>query len=929
MLLLVTAPGVPATANTASERSYIFYESAISLFNKQDYRGAYIQLKNALQQDARNAAARILLGKTFLQLDQPKLAEAELLRARHIGAHPDHIAEPLARAYFKQRKFDRLFNEIKPGHRGNRLEAKIYGIHGEAFFALHDWENAETAFSAATNLQPRAAFPLLGLARIKGLKRQFDEALSLVNRAIEFEPENPDAWYQKAEILRFKHDFTGALTSYGAAIHFEPDHKMARLGRATVLVDRRQDKAALEDIRTVRHANPKNARAAYLESVVLTRAGRVNEAQALLTEAENNLKKLSPDFIRNDPASLLLLGVIGFKRENFEDAYTYLNRYIEINPKHPGARKMLGWILLHKGEPWPAIKMLKSAVEQTPQDVELLTLFGKAYMQVKQYELATEILEKASALAPEKARIRTQLGLSRIAAGQSETGVGDLEQALRMERDGSNPGTVLGYYHLKRGEYENALRTAKSISEKEPQKPFAYNLAGAALLGMGKLTEARKQFETAIQIDPNYVPPYFNLAKIDIAEEDLDSAENRYNDVLQRRPKHVKALRALSDLAALKKDFSEAIRLLKEIAILAPYATTHQVRRVQIYMQQKRYEEAVNLARDLEIVNPTNPAILTILGHALISIGKFQEAAGKFQRLADVTRNEPGALLRSALLQEKARDYPGARATLQKAIALNDKALALQIALIRLEERNSNLDKAIALAGKLRNEHPESRAGDIVTGDLFMRAKRYEEATDAYMSAYDKEINLDVIQRLYDAKYRTGQTSTAFDLVAQWVANNPNDVQAKKLLASAHRRAGRVRRAIEINEELLTKIPDDPALLNNLAGLYQIAGDERARAFAEKAYKLAPENPAVLDTFGWILVTSGEAERGLSLLRQAYTATADNPVVQYHLAVALNLTGREKEAQAELAKALEMGERFEGIEDARLLLQKLNKNDGG
>ena len=67
----------------------------------------------------------------------------------------------------------------------------------------------------------------------------------------------------------------------------------------------------------------------------------------------------------------------------------------------------------------------------------------------------------------------------------------------------------------------------------------------------------------------------------------------------------------------------------------------------------------------------------------------------------------------------------------------------------------------------------------------------------------------------------------------------------------------------------------------------------------------------------------GDAERGLVLLRQAFTRAADSPEVRYHLAVALNLTGRAKEARDELEKALEIGGEFDGVKDARLLLRKL------
>lgn len=62
-LWMVTTNNNPLYANTANERSYEFVESAIELFNKGDYRGAIIQLKNSIQQNARNPTARLLLGR--------------------------------------------------------------------------------------------------------------------------------------------------------------------------------------------------------------------------------------------------------------------------------------------------------------------------------------------------------------------------------------------------------------------------------------------------------------------------------------------------------------------------------------------------------------------------------------------------------------------------------------------------------------------------------------------------------------------------------------------------------------------------------------------------------------------------------------------------------------------------------------------------
>ena len=86
--------------------------------------------------------------------------------------------------------------------------------------------------------------------------------------------------------------------------------------------------------------------------------------------------------------------------------------------------------------------------------------------------------------------------------------------------------------------------------------------------------------------------------------------------------------------------------------------------------------------------------------------------------------------------------------------------------------------------------------------------------------------------------------------------------------------------------------PESVVALNNLAVIYQSRDDSRARAMAERAYAVAPRNPAVADTLGWVAVQSGDLQQGLTLLQQSVADAGDaaSPTVQYHLAYALART---------------------------------------
>lgn len=83
----------------------------------------------------------------------------------------------------------------------------------------------------------------------------------------------------------------------------------------------------------------------------------------------------------------------------------------------------------------------------------------------------------------------------------------------------------------------------------------------------------------------------------------------------------------------------------------------------------------------------------------------------------------------------------------------------------------------------------------------------------------------------------------------------------------------------------------DPAVLNNLAWVYSQLNDQRAEATARKALALAPQNWAIMDTLGWVLVQNGNYDEGISLLEAALEQQPGNAMIRQHLAVGLEKAG--------------------------------------
>ena len=124
---------------------------------------------------------------------------------------------------------------------------------------------------------------------------------------------------------------------------------------------------------------------------------------------------------------------------------------------------------------------------------------------------------------------------------------------------------------------------------------------------------------------------------------------------------------------------------------------------------------------------------------------------------------------------------------------------------------------------------------------------------------------------------------------------------------------------------LLKQRPHDPVALNNLAWVYQQQGqDAKAQAMARQAYILSP-TPQTADTLGWILTTSGNAQSGVALLRQARGEGTSDPRILSHYAVALKDLGNKDEARKQLETVVGNKAAFKEKAAAQKLLDDMAK----
>src|SRR3989475_12324592 len=126
-------------------------------------------------------------------------------------------------------------------------------------------------------------------------------------------------------------------------------------------------------------------------------------------------------------------------------------------------------------------------------------------------------------------------------------------------------------------------------------------------------------------------------------------------------------------------------------------------------------------------------------------------------------------------------------------------------------------------------------------------------------------------------------------------------------------------------EKVLALNPRFAPAANNLAYLYSEHGGDKEKALqlAQTAKEVAPEDPSISDTLGWILYRRGVYLRALSLLQESAAKLPSNPEVQYHLGMAAYKTGDKETARKALAIAVNSPTNLPGKDEARKVLAEL------
>jgi putative PEP-CTERM system TPR-repeat lipoprotein len=880
---------------------------------KGDQKAALIQLKNAVAKSPEDGAARLQLGTLYLDMGDAVSADKEIRKAASLGIGADQTTPLLARALHAQGQFQKLLDEIKPEQA--KSSAPLLALRGDAALALGDAAKSREAYEQALAVNPNSGDAMLGLARHAMIQKDNEGAHRQLAQAEAKDGKNADVFMFKGALLRAEGKPDQALTAFDQALALQPGHRSAHIEKAYILIAQGKFDAAKTEVDAARKATPGNLIVTYTQAMLDFSQGK----HAAAFENLQKVLRVAPEHM----PTILLSGAVELNMGSLQQAEQHLRKYLEANPNNVYARKLLAQVLLKNAQPADAATALAPALKEPTQDAQLLALAGESYMQSRDFNKATGYFEKASALAPQAASIRTSLGLSKLGQGDRDQAVSELERATTLDPKSLAAGMALVQTELGLKHYDKALAAVQKLEQQQPSSAQVQNLKGGVYLGKGDAAAARASFEKAVALEPTFIAPVANLAQLDLQQKQPDAARKRFQAVLDKDTKNIEAMNALAAIELSQGRPEQATTWLEKASADHPDAVSPALKLGAHYLRIKQPQKALALVRKHQAANPANPDLLDLLGQSQLANNDQAGALESYSKLVNVLPKSPLAQVRLAAVHMLMKNLPAAEDDLKRAVNLDPNFMQARVAQVELAMRRNKPDEAIAIARQIQKQNDKATIGYMLEGDLQITKKQPVLALAAYEKAYAIAKTPDLLLKTAELQKRTGKANEAERRLAQWTRDNPTEPMVPLYLAEIDMAKKQYKPAADRLEAVIKNQPKNAYALNNLAWAYQQLNDPRALPTAELAAQLAGDNPAIMDTLGWILVQQGKVDRAVPLLRKALAGAPQSAEIRYHLAAALAKSGDKANARKELEQALASTAPFSQRDEANALLKQL------
>lgn len=504
---------------------------------------------------------------------------------------------------------------------------------------------------------------------------------------------------------------------------------------------------------------------------------------------------------------------------------------------------------------------------------------GEASYHVLLAELALErqMPELAASQYAEAARLSSDASIASRAAevafesDEEAAALASAQRWLELQPDSVEARRILVSLYVRRNEVERVYEQLKAL-----------------LAGFDDVKEGFSALTGLLALEPN------SRAAVQAMEK-----------LVQDHPDLPEAQYSLSALALRADELDLGLAAARRASELAPDSPQISMLLARALVSAGQTDEGMERAASL-ISDFTEPGLRLEYAVLLIAVGRDDEATEQLDRVLSETPRHPGALRAAGLLELRQGKLEAAEQHFTALLATGTQTLDAFYFLARTADQQGEQARAIRLYNRVR-AGDYAVAAQVRVADLLRELGRADEGLE-HLQQFGEDYPqyaVEAISAQGDLLVKIGKPDDALKLYDEALAQHPDNQELLYARAFLYEDLDRIDEAVGELRGILRHAPDDATALNALG--YTLADHtpkyREAYRYIHKAYELEPDNPAIIDSMGWVEYRLGHYDKALAHLHRAYGMMPDSEIAA-HLGEVLWVSGDPKSARDVWEEAL-------------------------
>ncbi|MFT5728852.1 MAG: tetratricopeptide (TPR) repeat protein [Desulforhopalus sp.] len=712
LFLLILCVNLIVSCSTPDKDKVEYYQSALEYIEKNESEAAILQLRNALQVDAKYGEAHYQLGLLYLEGKQPKKAFGSLLRAADLD--PDNLDASLrvAQFYMFSRKTEEsrervehilerdpkhlaaltlLANlELVDGKYTESIEVlekigpvvdtsdELQNLKGRIFAAQGQWEQAEEAFQKANDLDTDNLGNYRNLLQLYQKNQEKEKAEALLDKMVTQFPDNPLVRQLLANYYRSIGEKELLLKELLEIIEIAPNNPRFRLQLAEYYRDNNRDDEAEKTLSEAKLIEDGNADIAAALATLYFDQKKYDEANVLFEELEKNnpghggTKLLKTRFLLKDDnvrdgITLLqelnndfpewgepyfFLGLAHYQLGDVDLAQNAVAMSIQKYARSAKYHTLMAQIFQTQGAFEEAGKEAIIALRLNPKNIRSALILSQALVDLKRYDQALSLLTNINDQVAGNAEVLGNLSLAYLGLKKPE----EAEKTLTTLLD-AHPGTTKAVLLLLGLRYKDNPVEATSFVEqqivKAPENSELQLLLGELFIKQEKYEDAQRVYKNLQSLQPEDATAYLTEAKLLRKLNRNDEALKLYETVLEIQPKSLSAHMGIADLLQINGDAEKAMEHYREVLkVKEDYVpAANNLAWLIASAPDGDLGEALMLAMRAKQESPDSPSITDTLGWVHYKRKSYSLAMTQFELALEKIPDNPTMIYHLALAQ--------------------------------------------------------------------------------------------------------------------------------------------------------------------------------------------------------------------------------------------------------------------------------------